>query len=65
MAGNDDHGHAATDATGAITSTAAQVVAAINANADAAALVDASQYRTNTGAGVVTRDRAVDRSATC
>ena len=35
------------------TSTAAQVVDAINASADAAALVTASKYRTNTGAGVV------------
>ena len=36
-----------------ITSTAAQVVDAINANPAAAALVTASTYRTNTGAGVV------------
>ena len=50
--------HAATDATGAVTSTAAQVVAAINANAAAATLVTASLYRTNTGAGVVTAQAA-------
>ena len=53
VAGNAITVHAATDATGAITSTAAQVVDAINANTGAAALVTASKYRTNTGAGVV------------
>jgi hypothetical protein len=49
---------AATDATGAITSTAKQVVDAINANADAKALVGAALYRTNAGAGVVTAQAA-------
>ena len=44
-----DHGQPATDATGAITSTAAQVIAAINANPAASALVEASKYRTNAG----------------
>ena len=43
----------ATDATGAITSTAAQVIAAINANADAATLVEATKYRTSAADGVV------------
>ncbi len=43
----------ATDAAGAVTSTAAQVVDAINASPDAAALVTATKFRTNTGAGVV------------
>src|SRR3954453_10566958 len=42
----------ATDANGAITSTAKQVVDAINANAQAAALVTASTYRGNAGASV-------------
>ena len=58
VAGNAITVHAATDAAGAVTSTAAQVVAAINANADAAKLVTASLYRTNTGAGVVTAQPA-------
>ena len=49
---------AATDASGAITSTAAQVVAAISANPDGAKLVSASVYRTNAGAGVVTAQAA-------
>ena len=44
----------ATDASGAITSTAKDVVDAINANSGASALVTASLYRTNAGAGVVT-----------
>lgn len=43
----------ATDSAGAITSTAAQVVAAINASPAASALVVAYTYRGNTGAGVV------------
>ena len=41
-----------------VTSTAAQVVAAINADADAAKLVTASLYRTNAGAGIVTAQAA-------
>jgi hypothetical protein len=45
--------HAATDDAGAITSTAAEVVDAINASDAAKALVTAAKYRTNTGAGVV------------
>jgi len=44
---------AATDGEGAIISTAAQVVDAINAHEAASELVTASKYRTNAGAGVV------------
>ena len=58
VSGNAITVHAATDAAGVVTSTAAQVVAAINANADAAKLVTASLYRANTGAGVVTAQAA-------
>ena len=43
----------ATSDTGAVTSTAAQVVAAINALPEATALATAAKYRTNAGAGVV------------
>ena len=43
----------ATDSTGALSSTAAQVVAAINASADAADLVKALTYRGNAGLGIV------------
>lgn len=43
----------ATNAAGALVSTAAQVAAAINANAAAGALVNAYTYRGNTGTGVV------------
>jgi hypothetical protein len=43
----------ATDAAGKLTSTAGQVVDAINAAPDASALVVAQRYRTNTGLGVV------------
>ena len=42
----------ATSADGALTSTAAQVVAAINASPAAAALVTAMTYRSNAGAGI-------------
>ncbi|HET6549068.1 MAG TPA: M14 family metallopeptidase, partial [Solirubrobacter sp.] len=42
----------ATDNTGALTSTAADVVAAINATPEAAALVTATTYRGNAGAGI-------------
>ena len=42
-----------TDGTGALSSTAAQVVAAINASPAAAALVMATTYRGNAGAGIV------------
>ncbi|WP_028061975.1 M14 family zinc carboxypeptidase [Solirubrobacter soli] len=43
----------ATDATGALSSTAAQVVAAINAKPEAAALLSATTYRGNAGTGIV------------
>jgi hypothetical protein len=43
----------ATNASSQLTSTAAQVVAAINANADARALVVARTFRNNAGAGIV------------
>lgn len=43
----------ATDGAGALTSTAAQVVAAINANPAASGLVTASTFRGDTGAGIV------------
>jgi len=42
-----------TDATGALASTAAQVVAAINASPEASALVKAVTYRGNAGGGIV------------
>ncbi|WP_169947980.1 M14 family metallopeptidase [Microbispora sp. H11081] len=43
----------ATDASGAVTSTASQVVAALNGDSAASALLTAALYRTSTGAGVV------------
>lgn len=43
----------ATDATGALTSTAADVVAAINADPASSALVSANTYRGNSGTGLV------------
>jgi hypothetical protein len=43
----------ATDANGASSSTAAQVIAAINAKPEAAALLTATTYRGNAGAGIV------------
>jgi hypothetical protein len=43
----------ATDSSGALSSTAAQVAAAINASPDAGALVNATTYPGNAGAGVV------------
>jgi hypothetical protein len=53
MNGNDIVISLATNDTGAATSTAAQVVAAVNANPDAAAKVKAFTYRGNAGAGTV------------
>jgi hypothetical protein len=53
VAGNAITVNLATDAAGKVTSTAAQVVDAVNASPAAAALVTATKYRTNTGAGVV------------
>jgi Zinc carboxypeptidase/Chitobiase/beta-hexosaminidase C-terminal domain len=50
---NDIQVSLATDSAGALTSTAAQVVAAINAHPGASALVVALTYRGNTGGGVV------------
>ena len=49
LTGNSIRVSLATDPTGAITSTAAQVVAALNANPDVANVVTASLYRTSTG----------------
>src|SRR4051794_10903504 len=43
----------ATNATGAITSTAAQVIAAVNASPAASAVIEASRYRTSAADGVV------------
>ncbi|WP_036320636.1 M14 family metallopeptidase [Microbispora sp. ATCC PTA-5024] len=43
----------ATDASGAVASTAAQVVAALNGDSAASALLTAATYRGNAGAGVV------------
>ncbi|HEY6891266.1 MAG TPA: M14 family metallopeptidase [Solirubrobacter sp.] len=51
--GNDIVVNLATGPTGALTSTAAQVVAAINANPAAAALLTAYTYGGNAGAGIV------------
>ncbi|HET8896485.1 MAG TPA: M14 family metallopeptidase, partial [Protaetiibacter sp.] len=48
----------ATNSSGAVTSTAAQVVAAINASPAASALVVAYTYRGSTGAGVVAPNSA-------
>ena len=53
VTGKDIVVNLATDAGGASTSTAAQVVAAINASPEAAALVSAMTYRSNAGAGIV------------
>ena len=53
VTGKDIVVNLATSDTGALTSTAAQVVAAINASPAAAALVTATTYRANAGAGVV------------
>ena len=53
MTGNDLSVRLATDAAGALASTAAQVVAAINATPAANALLVALTYRGNAGAGIV------------
>ncbi|MDF2574039.1 MAG: zinc carboxypeptidase, partial [Agromyces sp.] len=53
VAGNDITVSLATDSAAVVTSTAAQVVAAINASPAASALVTAYTYRGNAGAGVV------------
>ena len=64
LSGNAITVHAATDAAGVITSTAAQVVDAINATKGVAALVTATKYRTNAGAGSCRAARRRRRSAT-
>jgi hypothetical protein len=53
MTGNDLVVRLGTDTTGALSSTAAQVVAAINSNTEARAKLVAVTYRGNAGAGVV------------
>jgi hypothetical protein len=53
LTGNAIRINPATDASGAITSTAAQVVAALNANPAISNVVLAETFRTNAGAGVV------------
>ncbi|MEI5582653.1 MULTISPECIES: M14 family metallopeptidase [unclassified Agromyces] len=53
VTGDDITVSLATNSAGAVTSTAAQVVAAINASAAASELVTAYTYRGNAGAGVV------------
>jgi hypothetical protein len=53
VSGNDIVVSLATDATGALVSTAAQVVAAINASSAANALAVAQTFRGNVGAGIV------------
>jgi Zinc carboxypeptidase/Chitobiase/beta-hexosaminidase C-terminal domain len=53
VSGNDILVNLATDAAGALSSTAAQVVAAINTNAAANALAVAQTFRGNAGAGIV------------
>jgi Zinc carboxypeptidase/Chitobiase/beta-hexosaminidase C-terminal domain len=52
LTGNDLRVSLATDSAGALTSTAAQVAAAINAHAGAAAKLVAQTYRGNAGAGI-------------
>ncbi|HWK28954.1 MAG TPA: M14 family metallopeptidase [Solirubrobacter sp.] len=51
-----------TDAAGALSSTAKQVVDAINAKPEAAALLQASTYRNNAGAGIVQARERVNLS---
>ena len=53
VSGSDITVSLATNSGGALTSTAAQVSAAINASPAASALVSATPYRTNAGAGIV------------
>jgi Zinc carboxypeptidase/Chitobiase/beta-hexosaminidase C-terminal domain len=53
VTGKDVVVHLATDGSGQVTSTAAQVVAALGADAAAAKLLTASTYRGDAGAGVV------------
>jgi Zinc carboxypeptidase/Chitobiase/beta-hexosaminidase C-terminal domain len=53
VVGSDISVGLATDATGALVSTAAQVVAAVNASPDASALVTAQTFENNAGTGIV------------
>ena len=53
LTGNDLRVSLATDANGALTSTAAQVAAAINASPGASAKLVAQTYRGNAGEGIV------------
>ena len=53
LTGNKININPATDGSGVITSTAAQVVAALNAHPEISNVVTASLWRTNTGAGAV------------
>ncbi len=53
LAGNKINVNPATDENGVITSTAAQVVAALNAHPQISTIVKASLWRTNAGAGAV------------
>ena len=58
MTGNDLTVNLATNEAGALISTAAQIVAAINANPAASALLKAFTYRGNAGTGVRCAGRA-------
>jgi hypothetical protein len=62
VTGNDLVVSLATDAAGALTSTAAQVAAAINASSAARPLVVAQTFRGNVGAGIVQPREAVNLS---
>jgi hypothetical protein len=60
VTGKDVVVHLATNASGQITSTAAQVVSALNGSADATRLLTASTYRGDAGSGVVAAAPATD-----
>ena len=62
VVGNDILVNLATDGTGQLTSTAADVVAAINAHVGASALVKALTYRGNAGTGIVQQRLQVNLS---
>jgi hypothetical protein len=62
MTGNDLVVRLGTDASGALSSTAAQVVAAINANTAARAKLVAATFRGNAGAGIVAARAKVNLS---
>ncbi len=61
-AGNEITVSLGTDASGAIASTAAQVVDAVNADAGASALVKATTYRGNSGGGAAPRTERISLS---